>query len=283
MKRGLLLLVCVTVATCVAGLGIVQAQEEPRHKITAQEVAEALADPAATISYFNVNYRSYHDVGPFDDTNSEIRLNMAGFLRFGEGTTILYRAFLPVYMTDFIPVPPPIPAKFGQFDDSGVGDGLLSGYWVPGKGNFVVGPGAALVAPTASEDYYGTGKWSLGPTVVAAYKVPGKCTLGGLVTHIWSVAGDEDRSSISLTTIMPVATVFINRKGTALAVGSETTYNWKVDENNWTVPLTVGVNQILPPFGRFFLGVGLAGTYYIEKNDYAQEWDVRGTLSVVFP
>jgi len=283
MKRGLLLLVCVTVATCVAGFDIVQAQEETHHKITAQEVAEALADPAATITYFNVNYRNYQDVGPFNDTNSELRLNMAGFLRFGEGTTVLYRAFLPVYMTEFIPVPPPIPARFGQFDTSGVGDGLLSAYWVPGKGNFVVGPGVSLMLPTASVDFYGTGKWSLGPTVVAAYKVPGKCTVGGLVTQIWSVAGDEDRNNVSITTIMPVATVFVNRKGTALALGSETTYNWKVDKDNWTIPLTAGVNQILPPFGRFFLGVGLAGTYYIEKSDNAQKWDVRGTLSVVFP
>ena len=283
MKRGLLLLACVTVATCVAGFGIVQAQEEQHHKITAQEVAEALADPAATITYFNINYRSYQDVGPFEDTNTELRLNMAGFLRFGKETTVLYRAFLPVYMTNFIPVPPPIPAKYGQFDDSGVGDALLSGYWVPGKGNFVVGPGVSMMAPTASEDYYGTGKWSLGPTVVAAYKVPGKCTVGGLVTHISSIGGDEDRSEVSITTIMPVASLFINRKGTALALGSETTYNWKAKEDNWTIPLTAGVNQILPPFGRFFLGVGVAGTYYIEKSDNAQKWDVRGTLSIVLP
>ncbi len=270
MKNGFLLLMCAMIAICVAGFATAQAQGEAKHKITAQEVAEALADPAATITYGNVNYRSYHDVGPFDDTNNEFRVNMAGFLRFGE-QTILYRAFLPIYVTDF------------PFDKSGVGDALLSAYWVPGKGRFVIGPGAALIAPTASEDFFGTGKWSAGPSVVAAYKVPGRCTFGGLVTHVWSFAGDKDRSDVSLTTFLPVATVFVNRKGTALAVGSETTYNWELDKDNWTVPLTFGVNQILPPFGRFFMGIGLAYTTYIEKSPLAQEWDVRGTLSIVLP
>ena len=137
--------------------------------------------------------------------------------------------------------------------------------------------------PTASEDFFGTGKWSAGPTLVSAYKIPGKCTLGGLLTHVWSFAGDGDRGDVSVTTILPAATVFVNRKGTAVAVGSETTYNWELDKDNWTVPLTVGVNQILPPFGKFFVGVGFAGTKYLKKSEFAQEWDLRATVSVVFP
>ena len=48
------------------------------------------------------------------------------------------------------------------FDNSGVGDLLLSACWVPKKGNLILGPGAALLAPTASENYYGTGKWTAG-------------------------------------------------------------------------------------------------------------------------
>ena len=270
MKNRLSLVIWVTAAICLWGYAAAIAQEEPHHKITAQEVAEALADPSATINYFNANYRAYQDVGPFDDMNSEFRLNMAGFFRFGEGTTVLYRAFLPFYITDFP-------------DDSGMGDALLSAYWVPGKGHFVIGPGAALMAPTASEDYYGTGKWSFGPTLVSAYKIPGKCTIGGLLTHIWSLAGDDDRADVSITTIMPIVSLFVNRKGTALAVGSEATYNWEADDDNWTIPLTAGVNQILPPFGKFFVGVGFSGTKYLEKSEYMQDWDVRATISIVLP
>lgn len=92
-------------------------EEKPAHKYSAQEVAEMLADPSATITYFNANYRSYTDVGPFDKTNQELRLNGAGFLNLKDGSSILYRAFLPMYSSEF------------PFDDQGIGDALISAYW----------------------------------------------------------------------------------------------------------------------------------------------------------
>ncbi len=249
-----------------------KAEEQPAHKITAQEVAEMLADPAANITYLNASYRAYLDVGPNDDRNQELRLNGAGFLKLPNDSSVLYRAFLPLYSTEF------------PFDDQGVGDALVSAYWVPNKeGNLILGFGGALIAPTASEDYFGTGKWSAGPTFVAAKKVPGKFTVGGLLTHVWSFAGDEDREEVSVTTLQPVATFFLNKKGTSVSFMSETTYNWQADEDRWQVPLTLGLGQILPPIGKQFIGVAVAGTYYAERADYAPEWDVRLAVSVVFP
>ena len=269
MTKRLSLVISVAAAICLCGFAVACAQDEPAHKITAQEVAEAMADPAGAIKYFNLSYRAYMDAGPFDDTNNELRLNGAGFINLPDGSALMYRAFLPYYVTDFP-------------DDSGFGDMLLSAYWVPGKSNAIIGPGVALMVPSASEDYYGTGKWSIGPTLVGAYKVPGHYTLGGLLTHIWSFMGDDDRYSVLITTIMPAFTYFIG-PGRSISLVSETTYNWDAEEDNLLVPLTLGVGQILPPFGRFFVGVGLGGTYYVEKSEYAQDWDLRATASIVFP
>ncbi len=258
-------------AICVCCLAAANAEEAPpAHKITAQEVAEALADPSATISYFNLSYRGYLDVGPNNNTNHELRLNGAGFLNLPKDGSVLYRAFLPLYNTRF-PVA-----------DTGMGDLLLSAYWVPKKGNFILGYGAALIVPTASRDYYGTGKGSGGPTLVIAQKVPGKYTVGGLITHVWSFAGAGDRADVSTTTIQPAATYFLGR-GLSASLTSETTYNWVASTDRWQVPVTLAVGQILPPFGRFFVGVGFAGSYYAVKSDFAQEWDVRAVVSVVFP
>ncbi|MFH0953259.1 MAG: hypothetical protein V1873_02905 [Verrucomicrobiota bacterium] len=258
-------------AICACGLPLAKAQEKPAHKITAQEVAEALADPSATITYLNASYRKYTDVGPWDDENQELRVNAAGFLKLPDDSSLMYRAFLPLYWTEF-PV-----------DDDGMGDALLSAYWVPGKGNLILGYGGALITPTASEDYYGTGKWSAGPTLVAAKKVPGKYTVGGLLTHVWSFAGKDDRDDVNMTTIQPVATLFVNKKGTSVSLSSETTYNWDADTDPWQVPVTLGVGQILPPIGKQFIGIGFGATYYAEKPEFVQEWDVRAVLSVVFP
>lgn len=137
--------------------------------------------------------------------------------------------------------------------------------------------------PTASEDFFGTGKVSAGPTLVIAKKVPGKYTIGGLLTHVWSFAGDSSREDVSMTTIQPAATFFLNKKGTSVIIGSETTYNWQADKDKWQIPITVGLNQILPPINKSFVGIGVAGSYYVEKPDTAPEWDVRFTVSIVFP
>jgi hypothetical protein len=86
-----------------------------------------------------------------------------------------------------------------------------------------------------------------------------------------------------MTTIQPAVTLFVNKKGTSVTVMSETTYNWEAEQDEWQVPVTLGLGQILPPIGMQFIGIALAGTYYIEKSEYAQDWDVRATVSVVFP
>ncbi len=271
---------CLLGALC--GIGAAGAQEAP-HRITAQEVAEALADPSANISYFNVSYRNLQDAGPWFDSNHEMRLNGAGFVRVGE-TSVMYRAYLPLYATNFV------------VDDAGMGDALLSAYWVPKKGDFILGYGAALITPSASEGVqlnsritplpitgdYGTGKWSGGPTLVIAKKVPGKYTLGGLLTHVWSFAGHGDRAEVSTSTIQPALSYFVGR-GRSISLMSETTYNWKAEQNQWQVPLTLGLGQILPPFGKFFLGVGVGGTWYIERSNLAPRWDLRGSISIVLP
>lgn len=271
MKSSQLWMLYVAGAICLCRLPVAMAQEAPPHKITAQEVAEMLADPSATITYLNAAYRAYMNVGPKDDVNQELRLNGAGFLRLPDDTSLMYRAFLPLYTTRF------------PLDDEGVGDALLSAYWVPGKGNFILGYGGALIMPTASEDSYGTDKWSAGPTLVVARKVPGKYTLGGLLTHVWSFAGDHDRDDVNMTTIQPMATYFLNTKGSSVSLTSETTYNWEADDDRWQVPVTLGLGQILPPIGKQFIALAVAGSYYLEKSEYAQDWDVRAVISVVFP
>ncbi|OPZ27716.1 MAG: hypothetical protein BWZ02_01550 [Lentisphaerae bacterium ADurb.BinA184] len=271
MRSGLAWAAGLGVAVWAAGSSVAWPEGGSAHRPTPAEIAEQLADPSANITYVNISYRAYMDAGlENDDVNQELRLNGAGFIRLPDQTSVLYRAFLPLYATEF------------PCDDEGVGDALLSAYWVPTTGSLIVGAGGALIMPTASEDWFGTGKWSAGPTLVLAKKVPGKYTVGGLLTHVWSFAGEGDREDVSLTTIQPAVTYFLGR-GTSATLTSEATYNWEADEDRWQIPVTVGLSQILPPFGNFFVGVGLAGSYYIEKADYVQEWDLRAVVSVVFP
>ena len=67
MKLSLLSAVCVTLGISACSFALTHAQEAQTHKITAQEVAEALADPSATITYFNVAYQ----LNPIDRVRQE--------------------------------------------------------------------------------------------------------------------------------------------------------------------------------------------------------------------
>jgi len=271
MKCAQVWIMSVVAAIGVCGLSTAQAQTEAAPEVTAQDVAEMMADPAAKLIYFNASYRAYMDVGPADDTIQELRLNGAGFLTLPNQSALLYRVYLPFYSIDF-PV-----------EDEGVGDALLSAYWAPEKGNLVLGYGGALIMPTASEDYFGLGRWSAGPTFIIAQKVPGRCTFGGLVTHVWSFAGDDERDDVSLTTIQPIVAYFLTQMGTSLIWTSETTYDWMAEQDGWQVPMTLALEQVLPGFGGTFFAVDVAGTYYLEKPEFAQDWDIRGVVSFIIP
>jgi hypothetical protein len=262
---------CVVVAIGVGGSSMAKAQDQTAPEVTAQEVAEMMSDPAAKLIFFNASYRAYMDVGPADDMIQELRLNGAGFLTLPNKSLLLYRAYLPMYSTDFL------------VDDEGVGDALVSAYWSAGNSNLVLGYGGALMMPTASEDYFGLDKWSAGPTFIIAQKVPGKCTIGGLLTHVWSFAGNDDREDVSLTTIQPAVIYFLTQMGTSLTWMSETTYDWEAEQDAWQVPMTLVLEQVLPPVGAAFFAVTVAGTYYVEKPENAQEWDIRGAVSLMFP
>ncbi len=74
-----------------------------------------------------------------------------------------------------------------------------------------------------------------------------------------------------------------NKHGTSVSLTSETICNWRADKDPRQIPATVAIGQILPPFGKFFVWVGLSGSYFLAKNDFAPEWDLRAVVSIVLP
>ena len=268
-SRVRIILALAAIGACV--LSVPGARAQADETISTQEVAEMMSDPAAKLILFNAAYRAYRDVGPTDETLQELRLNGAGYLTLRDKSALLYRAYLPLYSAD-------LPGN-----DEGVGDAVLSAYWAPTAGDLVLGYGGALMMPTASEDYFGMDKWSAGPTLVIAKKLPGKCTFGGLVTHVWSFAGNDAREDVSLTTIQPAVVYFLTQVGTSLTWTSETTHDWKAEQDGWQVPMTLVLEQVLPPIVGMYPTLSVGGSAYVVKPEYAQEWDIRGTVSLVIP
>lgn len=142
-----------------------------------------------------------------------------------------------------------------------------------------MGVGPVWLLPTASDETLGGEKWGLGPTAVAL-KQQGPLTYGALVNHIWSFAGDDDRSDINSTFIQPFF-AFVTKTHTTLSINTESTYNWESDE--WSVPVNLTVAQMLK-IGSLPLQLGLTARYWVDTPEGGPEgWGWRAQLTFIFP
>jgi hypothetical protein len=83
-------------------------------------------------------------------------------------------------------------------DDAGLGDLSLKftsvAYVDRAKGLILSGE---ITAPTASENYFGSGKWTFSPGVVAAFFVSPEVIIAPAYIHTFSFAGGNDRAGIN--------------------------------------------------------------------------------------
>jgi hypothetical protein len=195
-----------------------------------QELAEA-NNPLADIRAFNLqNYYVPKLFGLENQTANTFWLR--GVIPTGR---VLWRASLPLQT-----VPP---VGTGSSSSSGVGDfNIFAAYLAVQKPSLSFGVGPQLVAPTASKDELGAGKWQLGvASVVFAVPSPAFQT-GALVTWQASVAGDSDRSDTSVI----VAQVFsMWQLGGGTYLRSAPIWVFDLKTGNYNVPFGLGIGKVM--------------------------------------
>lgn len=239
-------------------------------KTTSEEekIAADLANPLSPITTMSIQYRAQFGVGPDDDTNQQVRLQPSFYKPLSDRSAFLLRTIVPFSFQKF------------PTNENGISDITLVPYYVPDttKSTFV-GYGAALGLPTASDDALGSEKWTAGPAFLFA-KVGQPITSGFLAQHVWSYAGDDDRGDISATTIQPFVTYLLGG-GWSVSALSETTYNWKANEDEWTIPVQLGISKVVGIGGKY-VNVGFTSVSYVEGSDYLPDWELRANLTHVF-
>ena len=198
---------------------------------------------------------------------------------------LISRALIPAWVSvdGFIEGTPAIPEGAVSDDrKSGLGDINYSLFVSPNKTKpFIWGLGPSIMFPSASEDQLGSGKWSAGPTGVLLVQ-PEWGTYGGLVRHLWSFAGDDDRSSVNQTLIEP----FINYNlpgGWYLITDMIVTANWNADSGNqWTIPIGGGAGKLFK-IGNLPINSRLEAYYNVERPDGAPDWQMVFTFQMLFP
>jgi len=233
-----------------------------------EKIAADLANPLAPITTLTVQERVDFGNGPSNNVNVQTRLQPSVFKPLSAKEAFLMRSIFPV--------------RFNKWptDEAGLGDITLVPYFVPDiTQTTFAGYGAALTIPTATAQALGSGKWSGGPAALVA--VTGQpITWGGLVQQVWSFAGSNNRGDVNVSTVQPFFTCVL-KKGWAVAINSESTYNWLASSDPWTIPVTVGVSKVVNFSGRY-VNFSVAPVYYAERPDYAPRGELRLNAVYVF-
>jgi hypothetical protein len=148
----------------------------------------------------------------------------------------------------------------------------------------ILGFGVTLMLPTATDDAFGTNKWSAGPMALAVHVGPPGGWIAGVVAqHWWDYAGPSDEDHVSLSNIQYLLYYRLT-DATNIGFGPNITADWTADsDQRWTVPVGLGFNTTTK-IGPLPVKVGLEVYTYVEKPDnFGPDWGIRLIFSPIVP
>ncbi len=148
----------------------------------------------------------------------------------------------------------------------------------------IFGFGLTLMVPTATDDIFGTDKWSAGPMALAVHIGPvGEFIYGFVGQHWWDYAGDSDADHVNLSNIQYIGYYRLNEH-TNIGFSPNITADWTADsDNRWTIPVGLGVNT-MTKIGPLPVRVGVEAYYYVEKSDnFGPDMGLRFLFAPVVP
>jgi hypothetical protein len=169
--------------------------------------------------------------------------------------------------------------------ESGLGDiseSLFFSPKAPTAGGWIIGAGPILLLPTGAEGFT-SHQWGAGPTIVLLKQENG-WTYGLLANHVWSFAGDRRSIAVELqqvnaTFLQPFLSKIVG-PGRTVSLNTEATYDWIGDQ--WTVPLNLGLSQVLKLGGQMISVQGGVRAYAVSPTN-GPDWGLRLTLTLLFP
>jgi hypothetical protein len=241
----------------------------------AANMAKKLANPLASLISvpFQLNYDQ--DFGG-DESSDRYLMNVQPVvpISLGEDWNLISRTVLPVITQDEV--------VEGTGRQTGLGDTTESLWFSPKKptaGGLIWGVGPVILVPTATDALLGGGKWGLGPTVVALIQ-EGRWTIGGIANHVWSVAGNDNRSDINSTYIQPFL-AYNTPTAWTFNMNTESTYDWESEQ--WSVPVNFMVSKVRH-FGEQMVSIQGGVRYWVEGTDSGPEGlGLRFTVTLLFP
>jgi hypothetical protein len=237
------------------------------------DLSKQLANPISSLISVPFQENIDFNGGPtHDGIKSTLNVQPVVPVSLSDDWNVIIRTILPIAYQDDI--------SADGMDEFGLGDTTQSFFFSPkkvGDSGIIWGVGPALLYPTATDHFLGSGKLGAGPTLIVL-KQTGKITFGFLANHIWSVAGKDSRQNVSATFIQPF---FAYADGpNTYSLNTETSYDWVSDK--WVVPINV-VYAHLVHIGKQPVQFGIGARYYVEKPEGGPDWGIRFVVTLLFP
>ena len=227
-----------------------------------EDLAKKLANPVASLISVPLQLNYDRDIGS-EDTGERLTLNVQPVIPFDltANWNLISRTILPfIYQNDIF-------ADAG--DQYGLGDIVQSLFFSPKEPTdtgLIWGVGPVFLLPTGDDDQLTADKWGVGPTAVVL-RQQGPWTLGTLANHIWSFAGDDNRSYVNATFLQP----FLNYTTTSawsFILNAEATYDWNADK--WSIPVNALISKVTP-IGNQLVNIGGGLRYWAESPESGPE------------
>lgn len=238
---------------------------------SAQELADKLANPVASLISVPLQNNLNYGIGPFNGSKYTINIQPVVPFKLSENLNLITRYILPVVdQTDITG------ENTHQF---GLSDATVTAFFAPKTKGIIFGFGPAFLVPTATDKVLGTEKFGIGPSVLVMHQGKG-LSVGFLANQIWSVAGNQDRADVNSF----YTQIFLShsyKSGASLGVNAEITQNWYA--NTTMVSLNPSIGAVTKLGDQVVQFAVMPLIPIVGPHDMRPDWGLRAVVAFVFP